>query len=149
MAATRCVSLLAFAMLASSGCGFVELPSLEGRPADVRLIEDDGCELHVLRQEGEWIEEMEHPYVTNMVPPWMAAPPVAITFGGTGWRQVEIVVVAPNGLVDDTYRGDGSGIQQSDFVAFPVDVPGTWRFRITELTAGCGREFSVEVRQPG
>ena len=124
MAATRCVSLLAFAMLASSGCGFVELPSLERRPADVRLIEDDGCELHVLRQEGEWIEEMEHPYVTDMVPPWMAAPPVAITFGGTGWRQVEIVVVAPNGLVDDTYRGDGSGIRAVGLRRIPSRRPG-------------------------
>ena len=145
----RRLVLLGVAAVAISACGIVDLRPPDGRPADVRLVEGDGCELHVLRQEGAFIEEMEHPYVTDMVPVGMDAPPVGITFGGRGWQQVEIIVVAPNGVVDDAYRGDGSEIQNSAFRAFPVDVPGSWRFRVTGLASGCRREFSVEVRQPG
>lgn len=130
------------------GCDLVDVRPPDGRATDVRLIEGDPCRLHVLRQEGAFIEEMEPPYVTDMVPPGMAAPPVAITFGGEGWQQVEVIVVGPTGLVDDVYRGDGAAINRSAFVAFPVDLPGTWRFRVTELVQGCRREFAVEVRDP-
>ena len=149
MAATRCVSLMALAMLASSGCGFVELPSLDGRPADVRLVEEDGCELHVLRQEGDWIEEMEHPYVTNMVPTGMAAPPVAITLAEPGggrsrsWSSRRTGSwMTPIEAMDRESSSPTSSHSQSTFRALGGSAS-------TELTAGCGREFSVEVRQPG
>ncbi len=125
--------LLGLTALTVAGCGL--LPVGEG-----------SCDFHVLRKEGDFIEEIASPYAVDMVPPGIEADPVAITFGGEGWRQVDVIVFAPDGSVDQVFQGAGNQMNRTEFAAFPVDVPGTWRFRLSDTLAGCGREIGVEVR---
>ena len=89
------------------------------------------CELQVFVDAHQQIEELALPYVVEL-----GADPMSITFGGSGWQRVEIVAVRPDGNVDDIYTGDGSMINQTGFVAFPVGIPGTWRFRVSDTLAG-------------
>jgi hypothetical protein len=101
------------------------------------------CGLQVFVDTRQQIEELALPYGVELGPD-----PVAITFGGSGWQRVEVVAVRPDGNMDDIYTGDGSMINQSGFVAFPVSRPGTWRFHLSDTLAGCTQDFSVEVRRP-
>ena len=100
------------------------------------------CELQVFADAHQQIEELALPYAVDL-----GADPISITFGGRGWQRVEIVAVRPDGNVDDIYTGDGSMINQAGFVAFPVTVPGTWQFQLSDTQAGCAQDFSVDVRR--
>ena len=119
-----------FVALAITGCGPVRTAS-------------GPCELQVFLDAHQQIEELALPYAIDL-----GADPISITFGGSRWQRVEIVAVRPDGNIDDIYTGDGSMINQTGFVAFPVGVPGTWRFRVSDTLAGCAQDFSVEVRRP-
>ena len=68
----------------------------------------------------------------------------AVSFQGTGWKLVDIVALRPDGSTSDTYRGKGEMIN-AGFVAFPVDAPGTWHFRLVDGEAHCSRDFAVDV----
>ena len=116
--------------LAITGCGPVRTAS-------------GPCELQVFLDAHQQIEELALPYAIDL-----GADPISITFGGSRWQRVEIVAVRPDGNVDDIYTGEGSMVNQAGFVAFPVGVPGTWRFHVSDTLAGCAQDFSVEVRRP-
>lgn len=128
------------------GCVLTGLTALTVAGCGLLPVGEGSCALHVLRQEGDVIEEIAAPYAVDMVPPGIEADPVAITFGGEGWRQVDVIVFAPDSSVDQVFRGAGNEMNRTEFAAFPVDVPGTWRFRLSDSLAGCAREISVEIR---
>jgi hypothetical protein len=132
----RSAIIVCFITTIAGGCGGVE--TLVPRPAD-------RCELHVLRREGFFIEEIAAPYVVEIVRPEAAAAPVSITFAGLGWRQVDVVIIAPDGKVE-SFRGDGRDLEVTEFAELPIRAPGEWRFRLTDLLAGCLRDITVDAR---
>jgi hypothetical protein len=132
----RSAIILYFIATIAGGCGPVE--TLVPRPAD-------RCDFHVLRKEGEFIQEIAAPYVVEIVRPEAAAAPVSITFAGSGWRQVDVVIIAPDGELE-SFRGDGGEMGSTEFADFPIRAPGQWRFRLIDLLAGCLRDVTVDAR---
>ena len=120
---------VALVALAITGCGPVRTAT-------------GPCELQVFLDTRQQLEELALPYAVEL-----GTDPVSITLEGSGWRRVEVVAIRPDGNVDDIYTGDGTVINQTS-VAFPVRVPGTWQFRLSDTVAGCAQSFSIEVRGP-
>ena len=70
-----------------------------------------------------------------------------ITYRGTGWQDVHMTITDPAGVlrVDE----DVPGVQINEGgMGDSLDMPGLWRERLQDDTAGCTQEFSVEVLPP-
>jgi hypothetical protein len=104
----------------------------------------DGCTLEVVVDSNGTRESLDAPYSFAMTLPGIHGQG-AVSFQGTGWQLVDVIAIRPDGSTDDTYRGEGSMINLG-MVAFPVDAPGTWHFRLVDAQAHCSRELAVEVR---
>jgi hypothetical protein len=111
-----------------------------------RIVAPDTCTLALNVDTPKGREPVEPPYVVALSPRG-SEPPTAISFQGNGWSLVDVMQIGPDGAVVDIYRGEGLMINQG-MVAFTIDRPGTWRFRLGDAKAGCFRELSVEVRPP-
>jgi hypothetical protein len=115
---------------ALSGCAEVE-----------RLVHVDHCTLGVVIDTKDGRVEIHPPYTVVLTPPGVT-PPTGVGFTGTGWTTVDITQVSPEGLVVDTFRGDG--VDDRD-VILPMDRPGRWTFQLVDLKVGCRRAVDVTV----
>jgi hypothetical protein len=64
----------------------------------------------------------------------------ALVVKGSAWRDAEATVTEPSGAT----HIDPISLNETN--AWPIDMPGVWRFRFEDDAAGCIRVFSVEVR---
>lgn len=85
--------------------------------------------------------QLEPPYTVTLAPPGVD-PPTGIGFSGTGWTTVDITQISPEGVIVDTFRGNGVDDRG---VIFPIDRPGLWTFRLIDLNVNCVREIKVIV----
>jgi hypothetical protein len=109
-----------------------------------RLLQTDGCTLAVTIDTTEGKVRIEPPYVIKLTPPGVS-PPTGIGFTGTGWTTVDITQISPEGVVVDTFRGEGVDDRS---VVFPMDRPGLWTYRLVDLDVDCRREVKVTVEAP-
>lgn len=107
----------------------------------VRLLQPDGCTLTVMTETGDGRVPIDPPYVLTLRTPG-SGPPTGIGFTGTGWTTVDITQLSPDGVVVDTFRGNGVDDRS---VFFPMDRPGVWTFRLVDTTVECVREVKVTV----
>jgi hypothetical protein len=105
----------------------------------------DGCTLEVVFDASGARTTIQPPYAVTLPAPDASGFQGGISFQGSGWRQADVVVIRPDGVVADTYR-DQDGRINDGSVAFPLEGPGTWRFKLSDAEAGCRRELTVEVR---
>ena len=105
----------------------------------------DGCTMEVVFDASGTRTTIEPPYAVTLPAADASGFQGGISFQGSGWRQADVVVIRPDGIVADTYR-DQDGRINDGSVAFPLEGPGTWRFKLSDAEAGCRREFTVEVR---
>jgi hypothetical protein len=103
----------------------------------------DGCTLEVVADSNGSRKTLKAPYSFAMTTAGIHGQG-AVSFQGTGWKLADIVAIRPDGSTSDTYRGQGDMINMG-FVAFPVDAPGTWRFKLVDGQAHCSRDFTVDV----
>lgn len=118
-------------------CSFV----LGGCGQAERLLQSDQCTLTVVTDTPAGRQPVEPPYVVALRAPGND-PPTAIGFTGTGWTKVDITQISPDGVVVDTFRGDGVDDRG---VIFPTDLPGVWTFRLVDLNVRCVREVKITV----
>ena len=106
-----------------------------------RLLQPDQCTLGVTTDTFDGKVPVEPPYTLTLATPGVD-PPTAIGFTGTGWTTVDITQISPDGVVVDTFRGNGVDDRG---VVFPIDRPGQWTFRLIDQNVGCVREIKVIV----
>ena len=112
------------------GCGQAE-----------RLLQPDQCTLVVVTDTDDGRVPIDPPYVLTLRAPG-DDPPTGIGFAGTGWTTVDITQLSPDGVVVDSFRGNGVDDRS---VFFPMDRPGVWTFRLADLNVRCVREIKVTV----
>jgi hypothetical protein len=118
--------------------------ALSGCAEAERLIQPDRCTLGVIVDTADGKVEIAPPYTVELTPPGVDSP-TGIGFTGTGWTTVDITQVSPDGIVVDTFRGNGVDDRS---VVFPVDRPGRWTFALVDANAGCRRQVDVTVVLP-
>jgi hypothetical protein len=126
---TRTVGVLVVVFLIA-GCGQAE-----------RLLQPDQCTLAVMTDTEDGRVPIDPPYVLALRAPG-DGPPTGIGFTGTGWTTVDITQLSPDGVVVDTFRGNGVDDRS---VFFPMDRPGVWTFHLVDTTVECIREVKVTV----
>jgi hypothetical protein len=105
----------------------------------------DACTLEVVFDASGTRTTIQPPYAVTLAAPDASGFQGGISFQGSGWQQVDVVVIRPDGVIGDTYRDEAGRINDGS-VAFPLDGPGTWRFKLSDARAGCRREFTVAAR---
>jgi hypothetical protein len=105
----------------------------------------DACTLEVVFDASGTRTTIQPPYEVTLPARDPSGFQGGISFQGSGWQQVDVVMIRPDGVVADTYRDEAGRINDGS-VAFPLEGPGTWRFKLSDVQAGCRREFTVEAR---
>jgi len=134
----------AMSRASSVALGLALWSSLTGCAGAERLLQPDRCTLTVMTDTKDGKVEIDPPYTLTLTPPGVS-PPTGIGFSGTGWTTVDITQVSPEGVVVDTFRGNGVDDRG---VMFPLDRPGRWTFALVDANAGCRRQVDVTVVLP-
>jgi hypothetical protein len=134
----------AMSRASSVALGLALWSGLTGCAEAERLLQPDRCTLAVMTDTKDGKVEIDPPYTLTLTPPGVS-PPTGIGFSGTGWTTVDITQVSPDGVVVDTFRGNGVDDRG---VMFPLDRPGRWTFALVDANAGCRRQVDVTVVLP-